>query len=68
MSQGLNLGDSAGTLPDGSRLTHLTGDGTAASPNQVRWLKNGLIITVAGNLALDGLDALAEQVSLSSSH
>lgn len=63
MSQGLYLGDSGRSLHDGSAVSTLTGS-DAASPNQVRWLRDGLIITVAGSFPLDQLSNLADSVTV----
>lgn len=62
--RGFGLGNESFQLPDGSTAWVIAGMPTP-QPNQVRWLKNGLIITVAGNVSVDQLKSLAADVVLS---
>lgn len=61
LGQGLDLGNPAGALPDGSSAWTIQVAGDSPQ-NHVRWLKDGLIITVAGDLPVDRLKALAANV------
>ncbi len=63
LSQGLDLGNPAGTLPDGCPAWSIGVTGECAQ-NHVRWLKDGLIITVASDMSVDRLKALAADVVL----
>lgn len=54
---GLNLGNPAGTLPNGTRLFAIPGD--------VRWLHYGLIISVSGNVPIETLKRLTANVVVS---
>lgn len=58
------LGDTAATssLPDGSTAWAIESKDLTNSPNQVRWLKDGRIVTIAGTLPVDQLRALAANV------
>lgn len=59
----MTLGNASFQLPDGS--TAWTKGGLVDTmPNEVRWLRNGLIITVGGNLTVDELKTLAAQVTV----
>jgi len=58
------LGDTAATssLPNGSTTWTIESKDLTNSPNQVRWLKDGRIVTIAGSLPVDQLQALATSV------
>lgn len=56
MRRGLYLGNPIGTLADGSSAFTLTGD--------VRWLKDGQIISVSGDMPVDRLKQIASDVVL----
>jgi hypothetical protein len=59
----LGLGDVAVTLPDGSQAWLTTGT-PGDVPDQIRWLHDGLIITVAGNVSSGELKSLATRVTV----
>jgi hypothetical protein len=57
------LGNSSFQLPDRSTAWEMTGDPTVMA-NEVRWFKNGLIVTVGGDLSIEELKGLAASVAL----
>ncbi len=59
MSRGLGLGSDLYKLPDGSSAWTIQSM-DPSSLNQVRWESNGLIITIASDLPIARLEALAE--------
>lgn len=63
LSWGLRLGNTQQTLPDGTTAWVMSGlKGSASS--QIRWLRNGLIVTIAGDVPIYRLTALAASVTL----
>ncbi len=61
LSRELGLGSQSYRLPNGS-TAWTTQSMDPASLNQVRWLDKGRVITVAGSLSLDRLEAIAADV------
>jgi hypothetical protein len=66
LRKGLYLGNTSGSLPDGTPTFSLQGGNTNGEPqmNALRWYQNGLIIDVMGsNLSIERLRTLAATVA-----
>ena len=64
MRRGLYLGNPAGTLADGSRAFDLVCSGGCAHRDNIRWLKDGLIVSISGDMSVDRLKEIAANVTL----
>jgi hypothetical protein len=63
LSRGVFLGDPGATLPDGS-VTQVLQDVGSSPGEEVQWLKNGLVISVAGDLPSSQLEQMAASVAV----
>lgn len=64
ISDGLNLGNRAGNLPDGTPLWSMqfANDGTNFPVNHIEWFEGGHIVELASDMPLDSLESLAANV------
>jgi len=63
VQKGLGLGNESFQLPDGS-VAWITEGAPTSPPNQLRWFRGGVIVTVAGDLPVEDLKSLAAGVTV----
>jgi hypothetical protein len=64
MRRGLYLGNPAGTLSDGTSVFDLACTGGCAHGDNIRWLRDGLIVSLSGDMPVEQLKAIAWDVVL----